>query len=105
MFIASLYADILGRTASGAEIAGWLPTLQATNRAFVVDAFLNSQEVNQKIVNSFYKDFLRRPGTYLEKQPFVAGLTSHQYNSQILAEAILASDQYYAMAVAASQQV
>jgi hypothetical protein len=65
LFIASLYKDLLGRAATGAEVAGW----QALDldAAGLVRAFLGSQEYREGFVTTCYARFL-------ERAPDAAGL-------------------------------
>jgi hypothetical protein len=105
-FVASLYADVLGRTASGSELAAWTQALQnGMTRAAAADVFLNSAEVNRHIVDSFYNNFLQRAPDALGEQNFVNALTSHQLTMETAGELILASDEYYGISVRLSQSV
>ena len=106
LFVASLYADVLGRVATGSEISSWTQALQnGLSRTSVATAFLTSAEVDKNIVDNLYNDFLRRAADPMGEQAFVSGITNHQFTMQAAAEVILGSDEYYAMAVRASQAV
>jgi hypothetical protein len=53
-FVQSLYAKILGRTASQAEVSGWLPAVASVGRAAVSAAFLQSAEFRGNAVEELY---------------------------------------------------
>jgi hypothetical protein len=99
-FIAGLYADVIGRQASPAEMASWNQALQSgLTRAALASIIINSAEVNKGIVDMYYATILGRPADTPSEQAFVAGLTSGQYTTDTVAEILLASDEFYAMAV------
>jgi hypothetical protein len=53
-FVQSLYANLLGRTASDAEIAGYVAALPSQGRAGVALDFLQSPEFRTDVVDQFY---------------------------------------------------
>ncbi len=53
-FVQSLYANLLGRTASDAEVAGYLAALPSQGRAGVALDFLRSAEFRTDVVDQFY---------------------------------------------------
>jgi hypothetical protein len=53
-FVQSLYAKVLGRTASPAEVSGWLPAVASAGRAAVSAAFLQSAEFRTSAVEELY---------------------------------------------------
>src|SRR5262249_44527407 len=106
LYVASLYADVLGRVARGSEISAWSRGLDhGRTRAGLAAFFLTSSEVNTHIVDNFYNNFLRRAADPAGEQAFVGALNNHQLSMQAVAETILSSDEYFAMALHASQQV
>jgi hypothetical protein len=61
-FITGLYAEVLNRTASNAEIAGWETVLDnGATRLDVSTAFLTSQEYRTDLVRTDYVTYLLRP--------------------------------------------
>jgi hypothetical protein len=59
-FVQSLYQNLLHRTASDAELSGWLAVLPQRGRAVVVQEFLLSQEFRDWEVNDDYATLLNR---------------------------------------------
>jgi hypothetical protein len=103
MYVASLYASVLGRAGSVAEISGLAAALQAgLSRDDLAKMFLNSPEADKSILDRDYQMFLRRPADPAGEQALTAGLQAGQLTPETVAEALLASDEYYDMAVLAS---
>ena len=63
-FVQSLYQLLLGRTASDAEVNGWLSTVAAQGRAAVAAAFLASGEFRTDAVRTFYGDPTQTPSPW-----------------------------------------
>ncbi|CAN5432545.1 hypothetical protein BH10PLA2_BH10PLA2_15160 [soil metagenome] len=59
-FVQTLYHDLLGRTASSTEIAGWVSVFNSSTQADVVNGILRSSESIGRIVDSYYIRFLGR---------------------------------------------
>src|SRR5207245_4055323 len=58
-WLSSLYQNILNRTPSGGELAGWNQVLQnGASRALVAQSFVNSQEAHNFEVTSAYERIL-----------------------------------------------
>jgi hypothetical protein len=53
-FVQSLYARLLGRTATSLEVAGWLSALASMGRAGVANAFLHSSEFRSDGIEDLY---------------------------------------------------
>ncbi len=53
-FVQSLYTNLLGRTASDSEVAGYLAALPSQGRAGVAQDFLRSAEFRTSVVDQFY---------------------------------------------------
>ena len=66
-FVQKLYGDLLHRTASAAEVQGWVGIVAGAGRQAVAEDFLASQEFRADAVAGFYHDLLGR-------QPDAAGL-------------------------------
>jgi len=60
-FVGTLYRDLLNRTASDAEVQGWVSAVAATGRQAVAQGFLNSREFRADAVFVFYNDLVGRP--------------------------------------------
>jgi hypothetical protein len=59
-FVQSLYQNLLHRTGSSAEIAGWLAQLPQLGRTGVAQAFLSSLEYREREVSDDYMQILHR---------------------------------------------
>jgi hypothetical protein len=65
-FVTALYRDVLGRTASTAEITSWLQAAHASRQA-VAHGFLTSPEYREyHLVAGWYTKYLRRAGSLPE---------------------------------------
>src|SRR5262249_48243334 len=102
-YVAGLYASVLGRAGSIAEINSWAAALQGgLSRDALAKLFLNSPEADKRILESDYQMFLRRAADPAGEQALLSLMQSGQLTPQAAGEALLASDEYYGMAVAAS---
>ncbi len=93
-WVGLLYHDLLGRTPSAGEIAGWTGQLEnGVSPAAVGSAFLGSWEYAQDLVTQWYQ-------TYLHRSPDAAGLSwfssalQNGGSEDSVREAILGSDEY-----------
>jgi hypothetical protein len=103
-FVMGLYADILGRSPAPAETSAWLAVLQGgMNRDAVARAFLTSQETYTLILNNDYLHYLHRTPDSAGEQVWLQLLASGQETPAMVSQAFLASDEFYAQAVAASK--
>jgi hypothetical protein len=59
-FVQSLYHQLLGRTASNAEVGNWAAVLPALGRSGGASAILNSAEYRGLVVRRFYAQLLNR---------------------------------------------
>jgi hypothetical protein len=96
-FVTSLYANLLNRTASQAEIAGWVSLLDSgTLPTTVATAFVQSTEYLDLTTRNDYLSLLNRPpsaeDTLYWRTQRQNGLTDHQEQVQFLA-----SDEYFAL--------
>ncbi|HEX7449454.1 MAG TPA: DUF4214 domain-containing protein [Pirellulales bacterium] len=98
-FISGLYNDVLGRTASAADLSFWNSRLAAgESRHAVAGDFLNSPEHRAAIIDSFYHDFLGRgadPGALNYWENFLAGGGSLESFEQSLLLARLGPEVYH----------
>lgn len=62
-FVRSLYRVLLGRTATEAEVTGWLNLLPALGHDGVAQSFLRSREFRANAVFAYYNRFLHRGAT------------------------------------------
>jgi hypothetical protein len=70
-FVTALYADILQRTPSSADVSSWVQNIQGGETlAAVAQAFLTSPEYRTDLVNAWYLRYLNRPAD-------PGGLSSH----------------------------
>jgi type VI secretion system secreted protein VgrG len=60
-FVRTLYTDLLKRTASDAEVQGWVQSVAGAGRQAVAEGFLNSREFRADTVSAFYNELLGRP--------------------------------------------
>jgi Domain of unknown function (DUF4214) len=103
-FVFGLYGDVLGRVPSGAEITFWTQALAAgaTRAALAVD-FLTSSEAYVDLLNDAYSNILHRAPDASGEQAWLAQLATGQVAPQDVSIIFLSSDEFYGMAVAASQ--
>jgi hypothetical protein len=103
-YVAALYADLLGRDASSAEIGGWAQALQnGKSRSAVARAFLTSAEVYRQGLEIDYRAYLMRAPDAAGEQGWLAALASSQITPQAATEAFLASGEFLALAQQASR--
>jgi len=108
-FVGSLYQNVLGRSASAAEIQGWVNALTngGVSRAQAATDFLASAEYRMELVNGgswmpyapttnwggYYPEFLRRPADASGLAAWVNALAS--LSDQNVLAAIFGSDEGY----------
>jgi hypothetical protein len=97
-FMNALYQNVLGRTAGGAELSGWLSALaEGASRTQVAEALLQSPEHIQDEVTQLYSQFLdRRPdagGLPVWDSALLSGLTDEQAAAAFAASAEFLSNQ------------
>lgn len=94
-FVAGLYQDFLGRSASPAEITDWTTAMnQGTSAASVALGFIGSTEYHTKLINSYYEAYLGHVADQggLNNWLFVFSLG---YPRTTIQAGILASSEYY----------
>jgi uncharacterized protein YkwD len=92
-YVTKLYRTLLGRGASGAEIASWDAVLQASGPGAVVSGIENSDEARTRLVKSWYVTYLGRQAGNGEEQGWVARLAQGASDEDVLA-GILGSDEF-----------
>jgi hypothetical protein len=103
-YVTGLYADVLGRGATSGEITGWTQMLlSGTSRAALAISFLTSAESYKDVLNAAYTNILHRAPDAAGEQMWLAEMTTGQITPQDASIMFLASDEFYRMAVAASQ--
>jgi protocatechuate 3,4-dioxygenase beta subunit len=103
-FVSGLYADVLGRGATSAEITGWTQSLQnGVSRATLASDFLTSSEAYLEILNMAYTDILHRTPDPVGEQSWLAQLNAGSLRPQDISILFLSSGEFYSMAVAASK--
>jgi acid phosphatase len=96
-FVAALYRDFLGRTASPAETHAWAQVLPQIGPDGVSRAIVGSFEAEQRQVTQFYTYFLNRTPAGDEVNGWANYLQGGGSREQVIA-AILASDEFAARA-------
>ena len=95
-WIVRLYADVLGRPASAAEVTSWVRYLQRSgaSRNDVAMAFLLSAEHTRAVVTGYYRTFLHRAPDAAGLQTWSTAL-QRQVRNEVVIGAIVASDEYF----------
>src|SRR5262249_49799538 len=94
-FAAGLYADVLARNGSDAEIAGWQQALQGgVSRAAAARAFLTPAEAAGRTADRLDATYPRRPADPAGRQTNLALLLGG-LSSGALSELFLTSDEYF----------
>jgi hypothetical protein len=98
-FVAAMYTDLLGRSASSTEINNWLARLQISSRAAVTAGFLASYEYQWHqdcvAVQQIYQNWLGRSAGSNEVNTFAAGLYNGGTSLLALEKMVLDSVEYY----------
>lgn len=94
-WLRAVYADILRRPGSAAEVANWLRYLEAGNSmASLATLIIKSTEYRTLLVNGWYQSLLRRAPAPLELQNGVAYLNSGGSRAALV-NSLLQSDEYW----------
>jgi hypothetical protein len=95
-FVEALYQDVLGRNADAGGEEYWLGRLAAgASQAGVVQGFLHSTEAVTRVVDSLYAAYLHRQGDAGGMNYWVQQLQSGQETLGKVAQAFLASPEFY----------
>ncbi len=105
-YVVGLYHDVLARTASAAEIAGWLTALGngSLTRTQVAVMFLSSNEAFIDAIEEYYSTFLGRHSDPQGLQTFFALAQSGQVTPVSLTAEFLGSLEYFNRALALAVQ-
>jgi uncharacterized protein YkwD len=93
-WIALIYQDVLGRTATQREIALWSGALQNTQAVPAIASILSSNEYTQRLVSGWYSQYLGRPADSAGLNTFATALQAGATEQQVLA-LILSSSEYF----------
>jgi hypothetical protein len=99
-FVTGLYADLFGRPLEPAG-QGWIAMAELQvpyGRPWVAGAILISPEMIQQQVDSFYWNLLHRPPDRTGEKAWMAVLQGDPNGESAIAEAFLASDEFFARA-------
>jgi hypothetical protein len=98
-YLTALYTDVLGRGPDVAGLAGWQQAAQGgLSRAALADAFLQSPEEANQLVDQNYARYLGRTAEVPEEQAWVGALLAQRLTTEQVAQAFLAADEYFARA-------
>jgi hypothetical protein len=103
-FVTTLYATVLGRSPDPAGLASWLQRLQSgTTRDQAIVTFLYSSEAYLRYIDGAYRTILHRPADPSGQQATLAWALANRVDPPAIAQALLASDEYFSGARAAAQ--
>jgi parallel beta-helix repeat protein len=96
-YVASLYVNLLGRTADPAGLAGWTSALNtgALTRAQVASGFLSSYESYRLAVDNDYTIFYHRQPDALGEAGWISQLSTGAQTYGSVAEAFLSLPEFY----------
>ncbi|WP_372593639.1 DUF4214 domain-containing protein [Actinotalea sp.] len=95
-WVSTLYADVLGRSASAAEIRSWVSRIgSGMTRESVAMGFLLSSERLKTVINGSYKDLLHRSIDAQGTATWVAAIQKGTRTEDVIG-GIIASDEYVA---------
>jgi hypothetical protein len=98
-YLTGLYADVLGRTPDPGALDGWQAAVQrGVSREALADAFLGAGEAYQQLLDRSYSDYLGRAADPAGEAYWGGALQSRQASAADVAQALLASDEYFARA-------
>jgi hypothetical protein len=95
-WVAGLYHDVLGRTASSAEITGWTNAMTGgTTAAAIASAFVSSAEREANRVRNAYTTYLGRTATSSEISGWTSLLVSGMTNEDLIADFVGSAEYFY----------
>ncbi len=98
-YITGLYNDVLNRQPDPAEVQVWVGAAAAgATQGQIALAFLTSPEAHTDLLNSYYSEFLHRQPDPAGSAFFLNELATGFATPQSVAETILASDEFFALA-------
>jgi hypothetical protein len=90
-FVQSLYLNLLGRSGSREELAGWNNNIQSLGLAGVASAFVQSSECRLSALRSYFQTFLHRTPTNEE----LTSLANSSLDLLALEEFVLSSQEFF----------
>jgi uncharacterized repeat protein (TIGR01451 family) len=103
-FVSALYGDLLGRNIDGASLTYWTGLLQSgVSRSTVIGAILNSDESLLRIIDTSYVNILHRGADMAGRMAWLNMFHTGQVDPSSFSKVLVASGEFYAMAVQASQ--
>ena len=104
IYVARLYAQVLGRKAEAGGFAAWVQELDSGgSRVTVASSFVQSREASNRVLDLLYKNYLGRAVDPVGQEAWLTALGSGQTDWSGVAQAILSSDEYYAKLLALAQ--
>jgi hypothetical protein len=98
-FVSGLYADVLGRSPDASGLNSWVGfARRGLGRAVIADAFLHSLEADLRTVTGYYAEFLGRAPDAVGLEAWLGLLQSRLASREQVAQAFLASDEFFAVA-------
>jgi len=98
-FVQAAFADLLGRGVDAVGLAYWTRQLNSgTSRGSVAAAFMNSEELLERVVDNFYEDFLHRAGDSYGLGIWIDELTAGQVTLTDVALSFLGSGEFESLA-------
>ncbi len=96
-YLTGVYADVLGRAPDATGLNFWRGAAQnGVPLAQIADAFLGSLEAEQRIVDGYYQTYLGRDADAAGAQGWLSLLQSGKLSPAQVAQAFLASDEFFA---------
>jgi hypothetical protein len=98
-YLTGLYADVLCRAPDASGLDSWKAAAQGgLSPAQIADGFLQSQEAERQLVHHCYADYLGRAGDAAGVRAWLSQLQSGQLSPAEVAQAFLASDEFFSRA-------
>jgi hypothetical protein len=100
-FLDGLYTDVLGRPPDEAGLTAWQQAAaQGASRAELAEGFLTSEEADRNLLDTYYQRFLGRQPDPSGQAGWLALLETGSNSPAAVSQAILASDEFFAGALA-----
>ena len=99
--VVGYYADVLGRLPDEAGFRDWQQAAaQGASPAQLAEGFLTSEEASRNLLDGYYQKFLGRQPDPAGEAGWLAPLHTARDSAAAVGQAILASDEYFARALA-----
>jgi len=96
-FVRAAYADVLGRTPSSGEVAGWTRLLaQGAPRSAVASGFNNSDEYRLHLIDLAYLEVLGRPAESGGRLSWLNGMRAGALQPDDVHRIFLSTDEFFA---------